>query len=344
MGLQTKGGDRPRRQIWQQIQHHLMIHRLFLVGGAITLLVVGGVARQSFGIGQSRDSWAGAGPGTIPEIALEIATENQKVSVEFASPAQQAALLQDLATVQVVYLGETHDQPADQAAQLDLIQQLSHRMPQLAIGMEMFQRPYQTALNQYLAGEISETELRDRTEFDRRWGYEWEHYAPILRFAQAQQIPVVALNAPTEATRHIAQFGLTDLEADWSQWIPDPTDLELGPPAYQDHLQAIYEQIHQGTSYSMSAENFFLAQIIWDETMALAIADYLQAHPDTQMLVLTGQGHITYGHGIPRRVARRLTNREDFQQRSLLLNPSADQVAAGEGVIADYFWFSKPEG
>lgn len=256
------------------------------------------------------------------------------------SPTQ--ALLQDVQSAHVVYLAETHDQVADHEAQLDLIQHIYGLDPDLAIGMEMFQRPYQEWLDQYLAGTISEAELRDRTEFDTRWGYNWEYYAPILKLAQAFEIPVIALIVPTEATRSVAQQGLEELDPNLSQWLPSADELELGPDAYRARLQAIYDEIHHGNSYSLSFDYFFLAQVLWDETMAAVIADYVRTHPHDQIIVLAGQGHIVYGYGIPRRVARRLADMEEFKQRSLLLNPTDEQRAAGQGVIADYFWPISP--
>jgi len=40
--------------------------------------------------------------------------------------------------------------------------------------------------------------------------------------------------------------------------------------------------------------------------MAERAAAYLRAHPDKTLVVLAGTGHVEYGQGIPRRVARRI--------------------------------------
>jgi uncharacterized iron-regulated protein len=73
--------------------------------------------------------------------------------------------------------------------------------------------------------------------------------------------------------------------------------------------------------------------VLWDETMADAIAQFLKKNPDRQMIVLVGQGHILYGDGIPNRVARRIPN---IKQSTILLNPPAEY--SKEPTIADYFW------
>ena len=258
-----------------------------------------------------------------------------------------AIVLQDLAKAEVVYLAETHDRPEDHQAQLYILQELHRLRPNLAIALEMFQRPYQPAIDRYLAGDLSEMELQSETQYQKRWGYPWEFYIPILRFAKQKKLPVVALNTPTEITRKVSRTGLDSLTLAEQQWIPPKSAIRLEPAAYRDRIRQIYDEIHSGSGNSANFEKFFLAQVLWDETMADRIASTLQKRPDTLIVVLVGQGHVLYGDGIPNRVARRAgTNgflRRPLQQRSLLLNPSQDIQKQAGSAIADYFWntFSK---
>ena len=258
-----------------------------------------------------------------------------------------AIVLQDLAKAEVVYLAETHDRPEDHQAQLYILQELHRLRPNLAIALEMFQRPYQPAIDRYLAGDLSEMELQSETQYQKRWGYPWEFYIPILRFAKQKKLPVVALNTPTEITRKVSRTGLDSLTLAEQQWIPPKSAIRLEPAAYRDRIRQIYDEIHSGSGNSANFEKFFLAQVLWDETMADRIASTLQKRPDRLIVVLVGQGHVLYGDGIPNRVARRAgTNgflRRPLQQRSLLLNPSQDIQKQAGSAIADYFWntFSK---
>ncbi|HEY9749816.1 MAG TPA: ChaN family lipoprotein [Allocoleopsis sp.] len=261
------------------------------------------------------------------------------------SPMQQQRLspqivLRQLANADVVYLGETHDNLADHQAQLEIIQALHQKQPQLAIALEMFQRPYQPVLDRYLAGQISEAELRQQSQFDQRWGYNWEYYAPILRFAKANRLPLVALNTPTEITRKVARQGLDSLTASDRQFVPPATEIRTDNHAYRQRIQKIYEEIHQGHSSSSNFEQFFQAQVLWDETMAERIAEFATTHPNYQIVVLAGQGHIIYGDGIPSRVTRRLQGIPNFVQRIVLLNP--EDTKEESRAIADYVW--KDEG
>lgn len=257
-------------------------------------------------------------------------------------PEDPTAVLQKLAQADVVYLGETHDRLADHQAQLAIVQALHQLRPKLAIGMEMFQRPYQAVLDQYLMGGLTEAALQDQTQYQKRWGYSWEFYAPMLRFAKANGLPVVALNTPTEATRKTSRSGLKSLTLVERQFIPPRSTIVLGPDSYRDRLQKIYAESHHGASMSGSFERFFQAQVIWDETMADRIAYTLQKHPETLVVVLVGQGHVIYGDGIPVRVSRRMqaTRPQLLKQITLLLNTDMSELQS-DRPIADYLWHSQ---
>ena len=250
----------------------------------------------------------------------------------------QQQILQELLKANVVYLGETHNSPEDHKAQLEILQALHQQNPKIAIAMEMFQRPFQDVLDQYLAGKITEAQLVEQSEYDERWGFPWEYYAPILRLAKTNQLPVLALNTPTEVTRKVARSGLESLTTEERRYIPAFSEIRTDNADYRKMAQEVYEQHHQaGHGNSTSFERFFTAQVLWDETMAETIAQFVKANPGYQVVVLAGKSHIVYGYGIPSRVARRLNNNQ-LVQRSVLLGVSQEAQSAGEKAIADYFW------
>jgi uncharacterized iron-regulated protein len=275
---------------------------------------------------------------TSPSYAQ--AQPQQKIAPELRD--DQRRLLQKIQRANIIYLGETHDSLADHHAQLGIVESLQRGNPRLAIALEMFQKPYQSALNGYLSGTLSETELLEQTQYKKRWGFDWEFYAPILRFAKAKRIPVLALNTPTEITRKVARSGLDSLGADDFKWIPPRSEIDLSSASYRKRILETYESFHQGKGNSDGFERFFQAQVLWDETMAGAIAQYWLKHPDRQIVVLVGQGHILFGDGIPSRVARRLkaAGRQDWKQYSVLLNPS-EEIRNTSPKAGDFFWFSE---
>ncbi|MDY7020234.1 MAG: ChaN family lipoprotein [Cyanobacteriota bacterium] len=253
----------------------------------------------------------------------------------YAATSSQERILENLETADVIYLGETHNRFQDHQAQLQIIQSLYQKNPQLAIGLEMFQRPYQSFLDQYIADSISETELIEKSQYLQRWGFPWKNYAPILRFARQNKIPVLALNTPSEVTQKVAQGGLESLTDADKTYIPPFTEIRTDNAEYRQMLKEIYDQHHHSQGNSNAFENFFLAQVLWDETMAETIADYLQNHPQSQMVVLAGRGHIVYNYGIPSRVERRLNN---LVQRSVLFSSTPEESSSKNPAIADYIW------
>ncbi|NJL00892.1 MAG: ChaN family lipoprotein [Spirulinaceae cyanobacterium RM2_2_10] len=268
--------------------------------------------------------------------------QGEPLVVEAGDPPRQlapASLIEQLRAANVVYLGEQHDRVADHEAQLEIVQALHAANPQLAIALEMFQHPFQAALDRYLAGESDEAALLAESEYEQRWGFPWEFYAPLLRFAKANQIPVIALNTPTEVTRQISGQGLASLDAAARQQIPPLDEIDTGNANYRRLLETAFSAhaAHGGLEF----ENFFAAQVTWDETMAMNIAAFHRAQPQRQVIVIAGRGHVIYGYGIPDRVARRLG--PDLVQKTILLNPPAAINADGERSPSDFAWFSAPE-
>jgi uncharacterized iron-regulated protein len=264
-----------------------------------------------------------------PAYAAPSLTEPEVTRLGATLPLPQ--VWADLQTAQVLYLGETHDKPADHQAQKFILENLLAGPKPLTLAMEMFQRPYQGAIDRYFKGELTEAEFLAQTEYKTRWGFPWELYAPIVILAKTQNIPLIALNTPSEVTRQVARKGLESLTPQQRQFIPEQNDIFLGPEGYRQQIQQIYTEMHRGKGNSTGGDRFFQAQVLWDETMADRITQAARLNPQTLIIVLVGQGHLLQDYGIPARVARRLPA---IQQRVILLNPENSTMAA------DYHWIT----
>jgi len=247
-------------------------------------------------------------------------------------------ILQQLLKARIVYLGETHDSIEDHQAQLAIIQEMQRQNRKIAIALEMFQRPFQSVLDQYLAGKITEEQLIEQTEYNQRWRFPWEYYAPIVRFAALNKLPLLALNTPTEVTRKVATQGLENLTAEEKKHIPPLSEIRTDNAEYRQILLEVYQQHQKAAQGNSTAfERFLQAQVLWDETMAEKIAEFVKANPDYQVVVLAGKGHIVYGYGIPSRVERRLGVGK-VKMRSVLFNLPTDSPSSATKPIADYIW------
>lgn len=224
------------------------------------------------------------------------------VSLDLSAVATLDAIIPRLADKRVVLVGETHNRYDHHLVQLEIIRRLHALHPRLAIGMEAFQQPFQTLLDDFVAGRISQAELLRGSEYYQRWRFDFRYYKPVLDFAREHRLPVVALNLPTELTGRVGEAGIAGLEDDERLQLPPVID--RSDAAYEARLREIYRQHPAVNGHGF--ENFLDVQLAWDEGMAEQAAEYLQNHPDTLMVVLAGSGHLAYGGGIPRRLARRI--------------------------------------
>ena len=89
----------------------------------------------------------------------------------------------------VVYVGETHDDPADHRFELDLVRGLVKRKVQFAIGWEMFDETQQAKLDAWAADAISLKEMLAETDFAKHWGIYSPAYEQILQIAGKAGVP-----------------------------------------------------------------------------------------------------------------------------------------------------------
>ena len=224
----------------------------------------------------------------------------QTMALDMRGVSDLEGIIPSLSDKRVVFISESHNRLEHHLTQLEIIRRLHAIHPRLAIGMEVFQQPFQGVLDDYIAGSLSEQDMLRDTEYYKRWGFDYRLYAPILRFAREHQLPVVALNLPAEFTRKVARSGIDALAAE--ERVQLPSGIDRSDNAYEERLRQVFNQ-HPDSGRSF--DNFLEVQLLWDEGMAQQAADYLAAHPDYNMVILAGSGHLARGSGIPRRLLRR---------------------------------------
>lgn len=265
------------------------------------------------------------------QIEEKLEIYSQEINQVSFSPANQS-IVDNLEKSNIIYLGEIHGRPGDHQAQLDLVKYLHNKNPKIAIALEIFPCSLQSIINDYLAGEINEQELLDNTEYEKNSIYPWKHYAPLVRFAQANRLDLIAMNTPLEITRQVSQSGLSIINQENLDCIPLAAEVDTSNEAYREILRDFFEA-HSGHGNSSGFENFVAAQVLWDETMAKNIAEYHQNHPLTQIIVIVGRAHVINNYGIPNRVARRIEP-NNFVQKSVIF--VLDETIEEE--TADFIW------
>jgi len=250
------------------------------------------------------------------------------VGIEVSKTKRLPDIISSISDKRIVYVGERHTSYEHHLTQFETIKRLFRKNPKIAIGMEMFQRPFQQVLDDYIEGTIDEKEFLKSSEYFSRWGFDYHLYGDILTFAREEKIPVIALNIKREIVDKVSRNGIDSLTEEEKKELPDSMD--MSDEEYRERLREVFGQ-HESAG-SRDFGNFYQSQIIWDEIMAQSIDEYLRKNPDRKMVVIAGSGHLVFKSGIPKRVFRR--NGLDY---AVLLND--DSVEAG---IADFVLFPHP--
>lgn len=202
----------------------------------------------------------------------------------------------------IVYVGETHDNPASHRLELQLLKGLSERHPgRQAMGMEMFVRSQQPVLDRWVAGELDEKSFLKESRWFENWRMNFAYYRDLLIYARDHHIPIVALNAEKSLVETVRRTPPDKLSPDVRAQIPE---MDLTDPYQRGMVEAIFGDHNHG---GMGVSDFVRVQTLWDETMAESAARYLTSPEGKGMhlLVIAGGNHISHGFGIPRRVFRR---------------------------------------
>ena len=100
----------------------------------------------------------------------------------------------------IIYLGDFHLSPECQDNHLDIISYLKDISKETgkppAIAVEFINSSYQKSVDRYLDGKIDENRLRLGTNYDRNFGFNYESYVRILRYARDNNIPLYAADRP----------------------------------------------------------------------------------------------------------------------------------------------------
>ncbi len=236
------------------------------------------------------------------------------------------ALIAALGQVPVVYVGETHTDPADHEIQLEILKRLYAAHPsRVVVGMEMFDRTYQPVLDQWVAGKLSWERFLELTHWYANWRYPDRLYRPILEFVREHRIPLYGLNIPYWIPSNIAVGGIDSLSPEERRQLP--AHIDTTNAAHRAYVHKFFLE-HHIPGYDHFTY-FYQAQCVWEDTMAETIARHLT--DDRLMVVFAGNGHIRHAYGIPDR-ARARTGKP-FR--------TVSPVSAGTVIdahAADYLW------
>ena len=97
--------------------------------------------------------------GLLGSLAAGVVSAQESNTTVYAAgkPLEFHAMLDALSRADVVFIGENHDHAQGHALELAILKGLHERHPDMALGMEMFERDTQIVLDEYLAGTITDS-------------------------------------------------------------------------------------------------------------------------------------------------------------------------------------------
>jgi uncharacterized iron-regulated protein len=254
------------------------------------------------------------------------------------------AMLADLTRADVVFVGEQHDDPNTHRLELAVLEGLFRRRVPLVIAMEMFERDVQDAMDRFLSGAITEEQfLKDA----RPWPRFATDYRPIIEFARAHHIPVVASNVPRRIATDVSKTGLSVIDGLAGDRRLAARELQCPTSgAYYDRfVEAMGGHPPSGdpkaADLQQKNDRFYLAQCVKDETMGESIAEAFEKNAGQHATVVhfNGAFHSDYAQGTAAAALRRLPGRRIAVVSVLPVadldreKPDADDLKIGDYLV-----------
>jgi hypothetical protein len=158
-----------------------------------------------------------------------------------------------------ILIGELHDNAQHHLFQAQVIDALAQAGRSVIVGIEMFDRTKQHALNLWTLNRLSEAEFVEQSEWRTQWGFDFALYRPIFEVVSRHRLRLVGLNAPRALVRQTARGGWQSIPQAERMGIPDP-DLSV-----EAHRQLFYALLGSGHPTGQHQnDNFYAAQVVWD--------------------------------------------------------------------------------
>jgi uncharacterized iron-regulated protein len=295
---------------------------------------------------------------TLPSLAAaqhgksiaRVATEGTDFRVYDGSghPKSFADILASMDGVDVMLVGESHNDEVGHAVEAQLLYRAAERFGAVTddpkrpviLSMEMFERDVQYIVDEYLEGLITEDQF---LESARPWDNYQTDYRPLVEFARAHHLPVVAANAPRRYVNRVTRLGpesLDVLSVRAKESLP-PLPYTPASPAYTQQWKALMKEMMASAPGPDSAQgkaaadstgagdalpqhamgHALDAQALWDAAMGYSVTQALDTRPGAFVLHVAGSFHVERGTGIPEHIAE---YRPGARVVTVVLEPSAD--------------------
>lgn len=176
-------------------------------------------------------------------------------------------MIKDLLQADFIFFGELHNNPISHWLELEVSKSLYQHTSKLILGAEMFEADVQLILDEFLADQIREKDVKKEA---RVWHNYSTDYKPLLMFAKENKLNFIATNIPRRYANLVYRKGfeaLNNLSPLAKKYIaPLPIEYDPEIKCYKNMLKGM---VHMGMPAN---PNIAKAQAIKDATMAYFIS------------------------------------------------------------------------
>lgn len=215
---------------------------------------------------------------------------NYRVYDAQGNPASLEKIIDAGGKMDVIFLGEQHDDAVGHFLEAEIFKQIFEKygkQRKVALSMEMFERDEQIVLDEYLKNLITEKKFLDDS---RPWGNYKTDYRPLVEFAKANNLDVIAANAPRRYVNMVSRNGRDSLNA-----LSPTAKSWLAPLPYAEPSETYAKKFTAlmggSNEANMGIKNILASQSLWDATMADSMANYLKRNKNALIVQLNGSFH-----------------------------------------------------
>lgn len=206
-----------------------------------------------------------------------------------------------LMAAEVIYLGETHDEPAHHEAQLQVLHRLVNAGHPPAVGFEMFATDQSATLQEYLRRTAgADAWLRQAVGWSAPDSPNWEYYGALLRYAHSAKLELFGMDLDGGLVRKLTRVGLAGLDASERARLESSG---LQDPLYRKVMLDEFAASHCGHADQTFLDHLYDTWVARNDSMARAIVARLNAAPTRPVVAILGLEHTSWGMGVVARVA-----------------------------------------
>jgi len=260
-----------------------------------------------------------------------------------------------------------------------IAQQAAKAKKNRAVGVSVFPYSTQSALDEYIKGTASLSQLQSALESAGVSTETFQLYQPILEYAAKEKLDLIASAVEIADRQAVLASGLQNVDpVAREQYVVDPEGFiaQVNDPKFK--LYTDRSLLKDAADGSSKVGNFFSDRILAHEAAATAVVRYAAAHPGSVLFLLAPVADVRYLNGLNGRIPRiyqsftaRMRSGSGEQPASsssggtvtandvttILLNPNAadtlsktrrlrleigtgPETLAYQTKVADYLWFS----